>query len=96
MYFCLIYCVSSLAFIILQMKFKFCLLKPLLNYLHALQKGNSCDTRLISDLQGVPKKMHLLSSFELLTLGGVFSDVKNNSKNFGNKKKYWVVEQNFE
>ena len=30
-------------------------------------------------LQGVPKKMHLLSSFEFLTLGEVFLGVKNNS-----------------
>ena len=32
------------------------------------------------------KKMGLLSSFEFLGLGGVFLGVKNNSKNFGNKK----------
>ena len=37
-------------------------------------------------LQGVPKKIGLLSSFEFLGLGGVFLGVKNNSKNFGNKK----------
>ena len=36
-------------------------------------------------LQGVPKKMVILSGFEFLTLGGVFTGVKNNSKNFGNK-----------
>ena len=40
----------------------------------------------MAKLQGVPKKMLLLSSFEFLTLGGVFLGVKNNSKNFGNKK----------
>ena len=34
----------------------------------------------------VSQKLHLLSSFEFLTLGGVFTGVKNNSKNFGNKK----------
>ena len=39
-------------------------------------------------LQGVPKKMGLLSSFDFLGLGGVFLGVKNNSKNFGNKKVY--------
>ena len=39
-------------------------------------------------LQGVPKKMSLLSGFEFLTLWGVFLGVKNNSKNFGNKKIY--------
>ena len=39
-------------------------------------------------LQGVPKKMGLLSSFEFLGLGGVFLGVKNNSKNFGNKEIY--------
>ena len=37
-------------------------------------------------LQGVPKKIGILSSFEFLDLGGVFLGVKNNSKNFGNKK----------
>ena len=38
------------------------------------------------DLQGVPKRMLLLSGFEFLTLGGVFLGVENNSKNFGNQK----------
>ena len=38
------------------------------------------------NLQGVPKKIGILSSFEFLGLGGVFLGVKNNSKNFGNKK----------
>ena len=37
-------------------------------------------------LQGVPKKIGILSSFDFLGLGGVFLGVKNNSKNFGNKK----------
>ena len=37
-------------------------------------------------LQGVPKKMVILSGFEFLTLGRVFLGVKNNSKNSGNKK----------
>ena len=37
-------------------------------------------------IQGVPKKIGILSSFEFLGLGGVFLGVKNNSKNFGNKK----------
>ena len=41
---------------------------------------------LFQKLQGVPKKMVILSGFEFLTLGGVFLGVKNNSKNFGNKK----------
>ena len=41
---------------------------------------------LVSILQDVQTKMHLLSSFEFLTLGGVFLEVKNNYKNFGNKK----------
>ena len=39
-----------------------------------------------SCLQGVPLKNGILSSFEFLDLGGVFFGVKNNSKNFGNKK----------
>ena len=39
----------------------------------------------IFKLQGVPKKIGILSSFEFLDLGGFFSGVKNNSKNFGNK-----------
>ena len=38
------------------------------------------------ELQGVPKKIGILSSFEFLDLEGVFLGVKNNSKNFGNKK----------
>ena len=40
----------------------------------------------IGQVQGVPKKIGILSSFEFLDLGGVFLGVKNNSKNFGNKK----------
>ena len=39
-------------------------------------------------IQGVPKKIGILSSFEFFDLGGVFLGVKNNSKNFGTKKKY--------
>ena len=35
---------------------------------------------------GCPKKIGLLSIFEFLGLGGVYLDVKINSKNFGNKK----------
>ena len=42
--------------------------------------------RISYNLQGVPKKIGLLSSFEFLGLEGVFLGVKNNSKNFGNKK----------
>ena len=47
-------------------------------------------------LQGVPKKMWFKPIFEFMTFEGVFSGVKNNSKNFGNKKildclaKFWV------
>ena len=37
-------------------------------------------------LQGVPKRIGLLSSFEFLGLGGVFLGVKNNSKDSGTKK----------
>ena len=37
-------------------------------------------------IQGVPKKIGILSSSDFLGLGGVFLGVKNNSKNFGNKK----------
>ena len=33
------------------------------------------------ELQGVPKRMLLLSGFEFLTYRGVFLGVKNNSKN---------------
>ena len=40
----------------------------------------------ISYVQGVPIKMWFKPIFEFLTLGGVFLGVKNNSKNFGNKK----------
>ena len=35
---------------------------------------------------GCPKKIGLLSSFEFLSLGGVFLGVKSNSKNSGTKK----------
>ena len=38
------------------------------------------------DLPGAPQKISFLSGFEFLTLGGVFFGVKNNSKNFENKK----------
>ena len=38
-------------------------------------------------LQGVPKKIGLLSSFEFLSLGGVFLGVKSNSKNSGTKTR---------
>ena len=37
-------------------------------------------------VQGVPKKIWFKPIFEFLTLEGVFLGVKNNSKNFGNKK----------
>ena len=37
-------------------------------------------------LLGVPKKMWFKLIFEFLTMGRVFLGVKNNSKNFGNKK----------
>ena len=40
---------------------------------------------------GCPKKMHLLSSFEFLTLGKVFLGVKNNSKKFGNKNNIGLL-----
>ena len=47
---------------------------------------------------GCPQKNALYPIFEYWTLGGVFLGVKNNSKNFGNKKllgclaKFWVNE----
>ena len=37
-------------------------------------------------LQGVPKKMSLLSGFEFLTLGGVFLGVKKILRTLGTKK----------
>ena len=37
-------------------------------------------------LQGVSKKIIFKLIFEFLSLGGLFLGVKNNSKNFGNKK----------
>ena len=40
----------------------------------------------MQNLQGVPKKMVILSGFEFLTLRGVFLGIKINSKNFGTKK----------
>ena len=42
-------------------------------------------------LQGVPKKIVILSGFEFLTLGGVFLGVKNNSKNFLFYKFFWFI-----
>ena len=42
-------------------------------------------------LQGVPQKMWFKLTFEFLTIGRVFLGVKNDSKNFGNKKKYRVA-----
>ena len=45
---------------------------------------------------GCPKKKVIMSGFEFLTLGEVFSGVKNKSKNFLFFEKFWVVEQNFE
>ena len=57
-----------------------------------LNKSIIC--RLISfwcHLQGVPKKIGILSSFEFLGLGEVFLGVKNNSKNFGNKKNIGLL-----
>ena len=42
-------------------------------------------------IQGVPKKIIFKVIFEFLSLGEVFLGVKNNSKNFGNKKKYKVA-----
>ena len=44
----------------------------------------------------VSQKMLLLSSFEFLTLGGVFLGLKNNSKNFGNIKNIGLFKQKFE
>ena len=38
------------------------------------------------NLQGVPKKMVIMSGFEFLTLRGVFLGVKDNSKNYGTLK----------
>ena len=43
-------------------------------------------TIVTSETTGCPKKMVIRKGFEFLTLGGVFLGVKNNSKNFGNKK----------
>ena len=50
---------------------------------------------------GCPKKMSIKPIFEFQTLGGVFLGVKNNSKNFGNKKivgslaKFWIKQGPF-
>ena len=46
---------------------------------------------MFSYLQGVPKKIGILSSSDFLGLGGVFLGVKNNSKNFGNKKNIGLL-----
>ena len=37
-------------------------------------------------IQGVPKKVSVKPTLEFQNLGGVFLGVKNNSKNFENKK----------
>ena len=47
------------------------------------------------ELQGVPKKMVILSGFEFLTSGGVFLGVKKILRTLGTKKNE-VVWQNFE
>ena len=47
-------------------------------------------TKRKNKLQGVPKKIGLLSSFEFLGLGGVFLGVKNNFKNSGMKKNIGI------
>ena len=44
------------------------------------------DYKLDYRIQGVPKKVSVKPIFKFQTLGGVFFGVKNNSKNFGNKK----------
>ena len=43
-------------------------------------------TPALPNVQGVPKKMSVKPNLEFQNLGGVFLGVKNNSKNFGNKK----------
>ena len=42
-------------------------------------------------VQGVPKKVSVKPIFEFQNLGGVFLGVKNNSKNFENKKNYRLL-----
>ena len=50
----------------------------------------------VANLQGVPKKIWFKPIFEFMILEGGSLGVKNNSKNFGNKKilsclaKFWV------
>ena len=44
----------------------------------------------------VSQKMVIWKGFEFLTFGWVFVGVKNNSKNFGNKKNIGLFFQNFE
>ena len=40
----------------------------------------------VRHIQGVPKKVSVKPTLEFQNLGGVFLGVKNNSKNFENKK----------
>ena len=54
------------------------------NWVNPQNKNKDSNSGLL--LQGVPKKMWFKPIFEFLTLGGVFLGVKNNSKNFKNKK----------
>ena len=64
-------------------------------WIHIIQKGKSIRVKLwllLSSsesrpyLQGVPKKMSIKPNFNFQNLGGVSLGVKNNCKNFGNKK----------
>ena len=53
-------------------------------------------TDVSSLLQGVPKKIGLLSGFEFLTLGEVFLEVTFHQKTFLFYEIFWVSIQNFE
>ena len=50
----------------------------------------SLDTPITQKTTGCPKKNVTFVRLWVLTLGGVFLGVKNDSENFGNKKKYRV------
>ena len=65
------------------------MLATLLTELSEIVANQICNCRVST---GCPKKMSLLSGFEFLKFGGVFLGVKNNSENFGDKKKYNVVQ----
>ena len=61
-------------------------LLPIMHFSSQLSANVKLNTTWSHYLQGVPKKVSVKPIFEFQTSGWVFLGVKNNSKNFGNKK----------